>query len=91
MLRGDIIKDDSGAYAVVTEQSSSVSQITASKAMDVIASLPNCAGQAADAVSAYTQEKWRTLQSCLNSRSQKVLIDMDTSSTTQVAKILVKT
>ena len=57
MLRGDIVKDDSGPYAVFTEQFSSASQMTAAKVMDVIASLPDCDGQAADAVSAYTQVK----------------------------------
>ena len=31
VLRGDIVKDDSGAYAVFTEQGSSASQMTASK------------------------------------------------------------
>ena len=45
MLRGDTVKDDSGAYAVFTEQGSSASQMTAAKVMD-------CDGQAADAVSA---------------------------------------
>ena len=54
---GDIVKDDSGAYAVFTEQGSSASQMTARKVMDVIARLPDCDGQAADAVSAYTQVK----------------------------------
>ena len=57
VLRGDIVKDDSGAYAVFTEQGSSASQMTAAKVMDVIARLPDCDGQAADAVSAYTQVK----------------------------------
>ena len=56
-LRGDIVKDDSGAHAVFTEQDSSASQMTAAKIMDVIARLPGCDGQAADAVSAYTQVK----------------------------------
>ena len=56
-LRGDIVKDDSGAYAVFTEQGSSASQMTAAKVMDIISRLPGCAGQAADAVSAYTQVK----------------------------------
>ena len=28
MLRGDVVKDDSGAYAVSTEQGSSASQMT---------------------------------------------------------------
>ena len=55
VLRGDIVKDDSGSYAVFTEQRSSASQMTAAKVMDIISRLPGCAGQAADAVSAYTQ------------------------------------
>ena len=46
MLRGDLVKDDSGSYGVFTEQGSYV-----------IARLPGCAGQANDAVSASTQVK----------------------------------
>ena len=57
VLRGDIVKDDSGSYAVFTEQGSSASQMTAAKVMDIISRLPGCAGQAADAVSAYAQVK----------------------------------
>ena len=57
VLRGDSVKDDSGAYAVFTEQGSSASQMTAAKIMDVIARLPGCTGQAADAVSVYIQVK----------------------------------
>ena len=57
VLRGDIVKDDSGSYAVFTEQGSSASQMTAATVMDIISRLPGCAGQAADAVSAYTQVK----------------------------------
>ena len=44
-------------HAVFTEQGSSASQMTAAKVMDVVARLPGCDGQAADAVSAYTQVK----------------------------------
>ena len=51
------VKDDSGSHAVFTEQSSSATQLTAAEVMDVIARLPGCAGQAADAISAYTQVK----------------------------------
>ena len=54
VLRCDIVKDDSGSYAVFTEQGSSASQMTAAKIMDIISTLPGCDGQAADAVSAYT-------------------------------------
>ena len=42
------MKDDSGSYAVFTEQGSSASQMTAANVLD-------CAGQASDAVSAYAQ------------------------------------
>ena len=50
VLRGDIVKDDSGSYAVFTEQGSSASQMTAATVMDIMSRLPGCAGQAADAV-----------------------------------------
>ena len=57
VLRGDIVKDDSGSSAVFTEQGSSASQMSAANVMDIISRLPGCDGQAADAVSAYTQVK----------------------------------
>ena len=44
-----------GANAVFAEQGSSASHMTAAKVMDVIARLPDCDAQAADAVSAYAQ------------------------------------
>ena len=66
VLRGDIVKDDSGSYAVFTEQRSSASQMTAAKVMDVMSRLPGCAGQAADVVSAYTQVKMEDAPSLLN-------------------------
>ena len=63
-LRGDIVKDDSGSYAVFTEQGSSASQMTAAKVMNIISRLPACAGQAADAVSASTQVKLKMHHHC---------------------------
>ena len=51
VLRGDIVKDDSGSYAVFTEQGSSAAQWIS------YPDCQGCAGQAADAVSAYTQVK----------------------------------
>ena len=48
------MKDDSGFYVVFTEPGPSASQMTAAKIMDIMSRLPGCAGQAADAVSAYT-------------------------------------
>ena len=44
------MKDDSGSYAVFTEQGSASHMAAAEKLMDVIAELPDCAGQAFDAV-----------------------------------------
>ena len=55
VLRGDIVENDSDSYAAFTEQGSSESPLTAAEVVDAIASLPGCAGQAADAVSAYAQ------------------------------------
>ena len=57
VLRGDIVKDDSGSYAVFTEHGSSASLMTAAKVIDIKSRLPGCAGKAADAVSTYTQVK----------------------------------
>ena len=59
------MKDDSGTYAVFIEQGSSASQMTADKVMDVTARLPDCDGQACDAISAYTQVKMEDAQKLL--------------------------
>ena len=73
VLRADIVKDDSGAHAVFAEQGSSASQMTAAKVMDVIARLPDCDGQAADAISALHPSKiGRMLQDRLKIESQHV-------------------
>ena len=55
VLRGDIVEDNSGSYAVFTGQGSSASQMTAAKVMDIISRLPVCARHAAYAVSACTR------------------------------------
>ena len=65
VLRGDILKDDSGSCAVFKERGSSPSPMTAAKVMDIISRLPGCAGQVADAVSAYTQVKMEDAPSLL--------------------------
>ena len=64
VLQGDVAKDDSESFAVVKEQGSSASQMTAAKVLDVTARLPGCAGQACDAVSAYNPSQHR---GCSNS------------------------
>ena len=52
VLRGDTVKDESGAYAVFTEQGSSASRVTAVKVVEVSARLPDCDGEAAEVISA---------------------------------------
>ena len=54
-------KINSGSSAVFIEQGSSASQMTAPEIMDIISRLLGCDGQAADAVSASTQQKWKML------------------------------
>ena len=85
VLRGDIVKDDSGSCAVFTEQGSSASQMTAAKVMDIISRLPACAGQAADTVSAYTQVKMEDAPKLLKNSKIGMSRHLDSSTTTQMA------
>ena len=84
-LRGDIVKDVSGSYAVCTEQGSSASQMMAAKVMDIISRLPGCAGQAADAASAYTQVKVEDAPKLLKNSQIGMSRHVDSSNTTQMA------
>ena len=82
------MRDDSGTYAVFTEQGSSASQMTAAKIMDIISRLPVCDGQAADAVLFPGQ----------NGRCSKIIEyaqigmsrHLESSTTTKLAKIMVQ-
>ena len=56
-LRGDIAKDDCGAYAVFFWTGLVCVQMSAANVMHVIARLQDCNGQVADAKSAYTRVK----------------------------------
>ena len=83
------MKDGSGACAVFAGQGLSASQVIATKVMDDdIARSPDCDGQAADAVSAYTRVKnWR--RSKIAQKSEvRMSRCMGTSSTTHMAKIM---
>ena len=79
VLRGDIVKYDSGSYPVFT----SASQMTAAKVMDIISRLPRCAGRAADAVSAYTQVKMEDAPKILKNSKIGMSRHLDSSTTTQ--------
>ena len=88
--QGDIVKDDSGSYAVFTEQGSSESQMTAAKVMDIISRLAGCARQAADAVSAYTQVKNGICSKIIENSQIGMSRHLDSSTTTQMAQIMVQ-
>ena len=90
VLRGDIVKDDSESYVVFTEQESSASQMTAAKVMDIISTLPGCAGQAVDAVSADTQVKMEDAPTILKIPKLECPDILDTSFATQMAEIMVQ-
>ena len=88
VLRGDIVKDDSGSYAAFTEQGSSASQMTAAKVMDIISRPPG-----------YTRRRCSIrLHPGQNGRCTVVLKDskvrmsryLDTSTITQMAQIMVQ-
>ena len=85
VLRSDIVKDDSGSYAVFTEQGSSASQMTAAKVMDIISRLPGCDGQAADAVSAYSLVKMEDATKFFDDSQIGMSRYLDTSTKTQMA------
>ena len=89
VLRGNIMKDGSGSYAVFTKQVSFASQMTAAKVKDIISRLPGCDGQAADAVSGYTQVKMEDAPSLLKIPKSECP-DMDMSTKTQMAIIIVQ-
>ena len=82
VLRGDIVKDDSGSDALFIEQGSSAFQMTAAKVMDIISRLPGCDGQAVDAVPAHT---WNIETSQIGLSRH-----LDSSATTQMAQTMVQ-
>ena len=55
VFRGDIIKDEEGAYALFSEQGASASSIEAARLVDVIARMPGCGGYNVDAIKAFNQ------------------------------------
>ena len=73
-----------------TQQGSSASQMTAAKVMDIISRLPGCDGQAADAVSAYTQVKNGRCSNINQIFKIGMSRHLDSSTTTQMAKIMVQ-
>ena len=89
VLRGDIVKDDSGAYVVFTEQGSSAQQMTTVKVMDITSRLPRCSGQAADAVSAKTQVKMEDVSTLFKNSKVRMSLYLGTSTKAHMVKIMV--
>ena len=85
VLRGDIEKDDSESYAVLTEQGSSASQMTAAKVMDIISRLLGCDGQTADAVSAFFPSKNGRCSQIIEISKIGTSRHLDSSTTTPMA------
>jgi len=55
VFRGDQVRDESGFFAVFSEQGTSASHQSGAKLLDAIARMPGCDGGDSDAVGAYTQ------------------------------------
>ena len=89
VLRGDIVKDDSGSYAVFTEQGSSASQMTAAKIMDIISRLPLRWTSSRRSIGLYPSKNGRCSQIVKKSKIG-VSRHLDSSTTTQMAKIMVQ-
>ena len=64
--------------------------MTAAKVMDVIARLPDCDGQAADAASVHTRSKIGGCYQIAQNSPVRMSRCLDTSSTTQMAEIMGK-
>ena len=89
VLRGDIVKNDSGAVPVFTEQGSSASQMTAKKKECHYKSTRLWWTSSRRRVCTHSGKDGRCSQIAQNSKVSMSRF-MDTSSTTQMAKILVK-
>ena len=65
VFRGDQTKDETGSFAVFTEQAASASHMAAAKFLDAIARFPGCSGEDSDAIKAHTQVKLDNLSELL--------------------------
>ena len=65
VFRGDAVKDETGTFAVFSEQSASASHMAASKLLDAIARFPGMAGYDSVAVKAYCQVPLTNLEDLL--------------------------
>ena len=72
VLRGDIVKDDSGSYATFTEQGSSASQMKTEKVMDIYQGYQDVQDKLPTQYRLISKSTWRTLEHYVNLPSQSV-------------------
>ena len=90
LLRGDIVKDDSGSYAVFTEQGPSVSQMTAAKVMVMKLRLSTCRRTCSrHSIRLHSGQNGRCSQITENSKI-RMSRHMDPSTRAQMAKLMVQ-
>ena len=85
VLRGDIVKDDSGSYAVFTEQGSSACQMTAAKVMDIISRLPGLRGTSSNRSICLYPTKTERCSQIIENAKIGVSRHLGSSTTTQMA------
>ena len=66
VFRGDQVKDETGCYAVFSEQGTSASHLSAAKSLDYIARIPGNAGGDSDAIGAHHQVVLDEMSECIN-------------------------
>ena len=74
VLRCDVVNDDSGSYAVFTEQGSSASQMTAPNVMDVFQGYQDAQDKQQTECLLTPKSKWKMHHHCSKFRSQNVKI-----------------
>ena len=86
-LRCDVAQADSDSRSELTAQESRACAMTAAQVRDVLSRLPRCAGQASDAVSAYTQVKMKRSK-IVQTAGTAILDCLDSSIFIPLAKIV---
>ena len=90
VLRGDIVKDDSGSYAVFTEQGSSASQMTAAKNHGYHLQIAGLRWTSSRRSICFYPSKNGRCSQIIESSKIGVWRHLDSSTTTQMAKIMVQ-
>ena len=90
VLRGDIVKDDSGSYAVFTKQGSSASQMTGTKVVDIISRTARVRRTSSWRSICFFLGKNGGCSQIIESSKIGMSRHLDPSTTTQMAQIMVQ-